>query len=62
MSKIYDIWVGEKFKHYRLQRDMTLEMVNNTYSHLFLDSQQKMAEMLEARMTGINDKEIKALN
>lgn len=40
----------------------TVEMVNNTYSHLFLDSQQKMAEMLEARMTGINDKEIKALN
>lgn len=27
MSKIYDIWVGKKFKNYRLQRDMTLEQV-----------------------------------
>lgn len=40
----------------------TVEMVNNTYSHLFLESQQKMAEMLEARMRGITEVETKTLN
>ena len=40
----------------------TVEMVNNTYSHLFLESQQKMADMLELRLAKLNDKEVKALN
>lgn len=40
----------------------TVDMVNNTYAHLFLDTQQKMADMLEARMKGITDPIKRTLN
>lgn len=42
----------------------TVEMVNNTYGHLFLEAQERMAKALEDRFKGITKSEVeyKALN
>lgn len=42
----------------------TVEMVNNTYGHLFLEAQERMAKALEDKFESLNKKEVeyKALN